>query len=134
MIKSYDIFPPGSGAGGSLLPAGLSRGAICFYPPFGPGSKRLNRDANFAEVRTALQMAIGLGGLIEREDLIDDRMDLVNRHRAIHSFEHLARADQDALDARIFEQQRHRIDLAGAAQDADQTDDAAGFDGIDRFG
>src|SRR5579863_5304853 len=83
----------------------------------------LYRDADLAEMRAAFEMAVGVGRLVEREDAVDHGMETVDRHRAIHRFEHLARADHDPLDARVLEEQRHRIDLARAGENADQADD-----------
>src|ERR1700687_605743 len=77
-------------------------------------------------MRTALEMAIGGGGLIKAEFSIDDGFQAVRRDRRIHAFEMPARSDVHAMEARLFAQQTVRAaGGASAGEDSDHRDLAA---------
>jgi len=71
-------------------------------------------------------LVIGVGRVVEFEDRVDDRFDVVHHHRLQHVFEHRSAADVNAMQTGTLEHQGlgrgiHRL----ARKHADQCDLAA---------
>ena len=79
-------------------------------------------DHHLAEVAAALHVLERRDGVRELEDAVDHGVQLVDPDRLIHRLEHGPRADQDALNSDALHENRHRIDLSQARENADQGD------------
>src|SRR5690349_16300707 len=73
--------------------------------------------------------------LLERKHTVDDRLHLVHRNRPVHFLEHLAIADEDAMQITGFVHQWKWTRIAITASDeADQADFAAASQRLHRPG
>src|SRR5262245_32617702 len=88
---------------------------------------------DLTEMTRALHVRERLPKFAEAEGPVHDRPQLVQRDGAIHRLEHRPIADEDALEADVFHEDRNRIDLARAGEDADEADRAAGADRLERL-
>src|ERR1700686_2698197 len=92
-------------------------------------------DANdhLAEMLGRLQVAICSRRLVKRKYLVDDRPEPTRRNGAVHGFEHLAGADQYALQICASGKNQHRVDLGGAGEHTDHRDLATDTNGTQRL-
>src|SRR5262249_51911565 len=92
-------------------------------------------DNNFAKMCARDHVPIGRLRLIEREYLIDYRLNAARRYRTAHRLEHLHRTDRDALHVGATGKDQSRIEFGRrAGQAADHTDFAAHADCTERAG
>jgi hypothetical protein len=92
-------------------------------------------DADLSEVRSRFQVAQGRWYLVEAEHAVDHRLELVLRDGLAHRLEHLARPDEDAVQAYVLLDEPERLDAgARASQEPDHADRAAHADGVQRPG
>src|SRR5262249_31112430 len=85
-----------------------------------------------AEVLRGLQIAQRLARLVEREDAVDDRPQVVEGDDAAHLLEHGHGADVDALQADGRQKRAEVERLHRAGEEADDADLPAGARGFDR--
>jgi hypothetical protein len=119
-------FPGGRGS----VRAGFQARAVPRPPnPFNMLAS-LNLYDNFPEMRPAFQIFERLRSLVEFKNAVDDWMQLADCDRAVHCLEHGSRTYENTLDADVFHEDRHRVNLgADSAQDAYQGNVATCADG-----
>lgn len=82
----------------------------------------LQRDHDLAEMLRALHKAKSVGGLLEWEDAVDDRMQLVRCDGAVHVLEHGHRSDVNSMHAEgLKADQSHWYGTGHAGQHANDS-------------
>src|SRR3974390_1774036 len=88
---------------------------------------------DFAEMDTALKVAVGLRRFVEIEAAMDHRPQAVALNHRVHLFEHRPQTDVDPVQTRTSAHQQVWIDVAAASrQDADEQDTTAEAEGLHR--